>query len=603
MTEQENIAIKSFHDGCCEYAQELLGVHRIQTGFVFRVWAPRAKEVFVVGDFNNWTPVNPMIRISDGGVWEADLPAESIRAGQKYKYQIFSEQGVYYKSDPYGVRFEHGSSRATVVEDIVDYTWRDSGWLSYRKRCGSDWIRNPINVYYLHLTSWKKREDGTPYHFRDLSTELSSYVKQMGFTHIGLALDDCTPYFSLFPPFERPIELMAFVDSMHEAGIGVILDWNPTYFKADEPGLAQFDGSSVYEYSEKKRQCLDVDSARRFDLGRGEVISFLLSGAIQWVEKYHIDGLCVRFVSRAICLGCNKTDGDWTPDVSDNNRCLEAIRFFKLLKQSIKAHHPDAMIISDESSPWQGVTDFFDLKWNTEWARDAISYCEMDPIYRKYHHEKMTHVYAEQNILPLFCVDDAIKRDGLSQRMFGDYWQKFATHRALLGFMITHPGKKLSFMGDEIGQFWGWNSEEQVLWHLLDQESHAKFQHYVSELNHLYLQHPPLWELDDSRQDFHWIDVENREQSVLSYYRSDRNGNNIVVVINFTPVTRNDFFLGVPQEGAYEEILNSDELRFGGSGITNPKEIFTAKKTWNHLPYTIQLTLPPLGITVLRYKG
>lgn len=611
MTKKQSTDIRSFHDGTCEYAHELLGLHRTQTGFVFRVWAPRAREVFVVGDFNEWTTADPMLRISEGGIWEAELSAERVQIGHKYKYQIFSDRGAYYKSDPYGCRYESASSCATVVDAPDDYIWRDEGWLSYRKNCGGSWYKKPINVYRLRHASWKRHEDGTVYGYHELATELSSYAKQMGYTHIEWMVDEHAPYFSPSPHDGTPQEFMAFVDSMHEAGIGVIMDWNPTYFMEDEHGLSQFDGTSVYEYSEENRMRFGLDGARRFDLGRGEVISFLTSSAMQWIQRYHIDGLCARCVSPAVYLDYDKAEGDWTPNLYGDNRCLEAIHFFRQLNRTVKEHHPDVIMIAEEFTSWQGVTDFsgysglgFDLKWNTGWTRDALSYCEMDSIYRKYHHEKMTfamvHAYAERYLLPLFCMDDETR--GIQERIFGDYWQKFATHRALLGFMMTHPGKKLSFMGNEIGQFNGWNSEGQVSWNLLDYISHARFQHYVSELNHLYLQLPALWEMDGSQQGFHWIDMDNREQSVLSYYRSDAKGNDVVVLINFTPVVRRDFTLGVPQEGIYEEILNSDELRFGGSGITNPKEIFTVGKRWNYLPYTIQLTLPPLGITILRCK-
>ena len=606
MTKKQSVAIKSFHDGTCDHAYELLGLHRCQTGVAFRVWAPSARQVFVVGDFNGWEQTDPMFRISENGLWEAELPKERIALGQKYKYKILSDAGVFYKSDPYGACVECATSAATVVEDVECYQWRDEGWLAYRESNKGNWYKKPLHIYRFHPEAWTKHEDGSLFTYRELASELSSYAKQMGYTHVEMMTKDGAPYFAPLPCFGTPTDFMGFVDSMHEAGIGVIVEWCPSYFGEDEHGLSRFDGAALYEYADESRMRFGLEGARRFDLGRCEVVSFLVSCAMLWIERYHVDGLCARGVSPAIYLDYDKQPGEWTPNGYGDNRCVEAIRFFRQLNRTVKESHPDVLMIADESTSWQGVTDFsgysglgFDLKWNTGWERDAVAYCEMDPIYRKYHHENltfpMTYAHAERYLLPITTI-------GVQRKMFGDYWQKFATHRALLGFMMTHPGKKLSLMGNEIGQFDSWEQEGQVAWSFLDYVSHARFQSYVAELNHLYLQTPALWCQDASWEGFRWIDTDNREQSVLSYYRTDGKGSDVVVILNFTPVVRRDYLVGVPNGGSYEEILNSDEIRFGGSGITNPREIFASRKSWNYLPHSIRLTLPPLGMIILRCK-
>ncbi|MBQ9086266.1 MAG: 1,4-alpha-glucan branching protein GlgB [Clostridia bacterium] len=625
MKKKQDAAIKSFHEGTNERSYDLLGLHRSASGFVFRVWAPHAEQVYVVGDFNEWTTRDPLFRISDGGVWEAELPLGRVKPGQNYKYQIVSKGAKYYKSDPFGTCMETVPGTATVVEDTERYAWRDDGWLEYRKQTVSKPHGKPLNIYQVHLGSWKKHEDGSSYSYCEMASELAPYVKQMGYTHIELlpVMEQgggnpwetrISSYFAPASRYGTPKDFMRFIDSMHEAGVGVILDWVPAYFSKDEHGLCEFDGVALYEYESPERmEYGGGEHARRFDVSRSEVVSFLISNAMFWIERYHADGICVRSVSSVIYLDYGKQEGEWTPNIYGDNRCLEAIRFFRQLNRSVKENYPDVLMIAEESTSWQGVTNLsgysglgFDLKWNVGWTRDALCYCGMDPIYRKYHHEKMTfsmiHAFAEKYVLPLSYSDGMCETSGIQNQIFGDYWQKFATHRALIGFLMTHPGKKLSFMGNEIGQFRGWDPLEQVEWNLLDYVSHARFQHYVSELNHLYLETPAFWEADDSWDGFQWIDPDNREQSILSYRRLDVKGGEVIVVINFTPVVREDFLLGVPYAGVYEEILSSDEIRFGGSGVVNKKDIFTAGRSWNCLPYSLRLTLPPLGMTVLRCK-
>ncbi len=623
MNEKNRLAPYLFHQGTNYMAYDYMGVHQTETGFVFRVWAPNAERVYVVGDFNEWSETDSMNHITDGGIWEVMISAERIGIGHRYKYKIIGSGKTVYKADPYGVMTESPTETASLVQILDGYAWRDGGWLAYRKKKAGKIASEPMNIYEVHLGSWKRHEDGSYYTYEELARELSVYVKQMGYTHIELmpvmehpfdgswGYQICS-YYAPSSRFGTPHDFMAFVDSMHEAGVGVILDWVPAHFPKDEHGLYEFDGRPLYEYQGADRMEHEGWGTRRFDVGRNEVQSFLVSNAMFWVEKYHADGLRVDAVASMLYLDYDKAPGQWIPNEYGDHRCLEAIAFFQKLNSCMKEYHPDVLMIAEESTAWPHVTGFadgglgFDLKWNMGWMNDTLDYARLDPVYRKYHHEKttfsLTYAFSESFLLPLSHDEVVHEKGSLMEKVPGDYWQKFATARAFFGYMMTHPGKKLSFMGNEIGQFAEWNHADQLDWFLLDYEAHAKYQRYIADLNHLYLSTPALWEVDDSWEGFRWIDPDNRNHSLLSYRRMDKKGREVLVIINFTPVAREDYLIGVPTSEKYEEIFNSDDEAYGGSGVVNCGEMAAQARHCNHLPNALSLRIPPLGMIILQGK-
>ncbi len=621
MSKSGDMASYLFHQGTNYTAYEYLGVHKIDDDFVFRVWAPNAERVFAVGDFNEWKEVDPMSRITEGGIWEITLSSDRVKLGDNYKYKIYNHGRGVCKSDPYGVRTELPPATATVIDDIDGYEWRDEGWLKYRRSKAGKFVSEPMNIYEIHLGSWKKHEDGSYLSYEELATELIPYVKQMGYTHIELMpvmehpFDGSWGYqvCSYYAPTARygsPKEFMAFVDAMHEAGVGVIMDWVPAHFPKDEHGLYEFDGQPLYEYQGWDRKEHEGWGTRRFDVGRNEIECFLVSNAVFWIEKYHVDGFRVDAVASMLYLDYDKRPGEWVPNVYGDNKCLEAVAFFQKLNGWLEGKYPDILMIAEESTAWANITRFsdgglgFDAKWNMGWMNDTLAYVQEDPLFRKYHHDKMTfaltYSFSEKYILSVSHDEVVHGKGSLIGKMNGDYWQKFAGVRAYLGFMMTHPGKKLLFMGSEFGQFAEWDYEGQLEWFLLDYESHSRLQHYVSELNHFYLETPALWQKDDSWEGFQWIDADNRDQSIFSYTRIDNDGNKYHVLLNFTPVVREDFLLGVTEGGHYKEVFNSDALEYGGSGVVNLGELTSTGIPWNHKSDSIRLRVPPLGMTVVK---
>ncbi len=623
MTVLNDAASYLFHQGTNYRAYEYMGVHREEDRYGFRVWAPGAERLYVVGDFNGWSDDTPMSRITEGGIWEAWVPAEKIKAGCNYKFKVISGASVHLKADPYAFCSELPPATASVITSLDGYRWRDEGWMRYRKKVMTDFYSSPMNIYEVHLGSWKRHEDGSYYRYSELATELATYVKQMGYTHIELmpvmeypfdgswGYQVCS-YFAPSSRFGTPHEFMNFVDSMHEAGIGVILDWVPAHFPKDEHGLYEFDGGRLYEYQGDDRVEHKGWGTRCFDVGRNEVESFLVSGALFWLEKYHVDGLRVDAVASMIYLDYDKKPGEWVPNIYGNNRNLEAIAFFRKLNHAVKEYYPDVMMIAEESTAWADVTTFergglgFDMKWNMGWMNDTLSYAMTDPLFRKYSHEKttfsLTYAFGEKYVLPISHDEVVHGKKSFLDKMSGDYWQKFASARVFLGYMMTHPGKKLFFMGSEIGQFREWDFASSVEWFLLDYEAHAKFQYFVAELNHFYLKQPPLWQKDDSWDGFRWIDADNRDQSILSYRRIDGEGKELIILLNFTPVRREEFLIGIPKSGIYEEIFNSDRPEFGGSGAENRGNLCSTGKEWNGCPDSLRITVPPLAMAVFQWK-
>ncbi len=613
-----------FHQGTNFRAYEYLGAHRENDRMIFRVWAPNATGVFVSGDFNSWsTDACPMHRITDNGVWEAVLPAEQVQNGQTYKYFIRNGSRAFFKADPYGFLMQTPPETASVICDIEGYGWSDDGWLRYRKGKfdRAHVCAQPINIYEIHPGSWRRHDDGSYFTYRELADELSTYVKQMGYTHVELMPIAEHPfdgswgyqvcgYFAPTSRFGSPKELMYFVDHMHEAGIGVILDWVPAHFPKDAHGLYEFDGQPLYEYQGQDRMEHAGWGTRRFDVGREEIQSFLISNAVYWLEKYHFDGLRVDAVASMLYLDYDKLPGEWVPNVYGDNRCLEAIAFFQKLNSYLATVYPDVMTIAEESTAWSNITGFengglgFSLKWNMGWMNDSLSYAEKDPLWRKYHHNKLnfsiTYSFSEKFILPISHDEVVHGKKSLLDRMPGEDAQKFAGTRAFMVYMMTHPGKKLLFMGSEIGMFREWDFEDQIEWFLLDYDMHARLQLFNAELNKFYLEHTALWDRDDSWDSFRWIDADNADQSICSYRRIARDGRELAILINFLPVKYENFLMAVPEAGIYEEVFNTDDPRYGGEGNLNPGKHKTEPCMLREYTHAVRLTVPPHGAVILR---
>ncbi len=622
----DDLAAYLFHQGTNYRSYEYLGAHRIGTQIIFRVWAPNADSVSVCGDFNAWEPnASPMTKITGGGVWEAVLPSASVLDGQNYKYRICTDNRVLFKADPYGVKMQAPPETASVICDIGGYIWRDESWMRYRRNKfdRQHLSAQPINIYEVHLGSWRRREDGSYRTYTEQAADLAEYVKQMGYTHVELMPLAEYPfdgswgyqvcgYYAPTARYGEPKELMALIDTLHEAGIGVILDWVPAHFPKDAHGLYEFDGKPLYEYQGRDRMEHEGWGTRRFDVGREEVQSFLVSNAAFWIEKYHIDGLRVDAVASMLYLDYDKRPGEWVPNVYGENKCLEAIAFFQKLNSFLAGAYPDVMSIAEESTAWSRLTTFadgglgFSLKWNMGWMNDSLAYVQEDPLWRSEHHTRMnfsiTYSFGERYVLPISHDEVVHGKLSLLDRMRGDYQTKFAGTRTYLTYMMTHPGKKLLFMGCELGMFREWDYAGELEWFLLDYDMHSKLQLFTAELNHFYLQNAALWEMDDSWEHFQWIDADNAEQSIFSYRRIDKRGKELVVLLNFLPQKRENFLLAVPDDGIYEEVFNSDEERYGGSGCVNRGKYKTVPCMLRGYTRAVSITVPPMGALILQCK-
>ena len=609
-----------FHQGTNYHAGDYLGSHISDRGIVFRVWAPNAAAVFVVGDFCGWDEGLAMQRVTEAGVWQVTSP--DARDGMLYKFRILTKDGrVLYKADPYARACELPPATASRIY-TSHYTWRDKGWLKHRaKTMANDGFRRcPINIYELHLGSWLRHEDGSYLSYAELARELAPYLKQMGYTHVELMPVMEHPYdgswgyqvCGYFAPTARygsPDDFRGFVDAMHEAGIGVILDWVPAHFPKDAHGLYEFDGQPLYEYQGKDRMEHRGWGTRCFDVGREEIQSFLISNAVYWIEEFHADGLRVDAVAAMLYLDYDRLPDEWCPNVYGDNRNLEAIAFFQKLNGYLRATHPDVLTIAEESGDFGGVTApdglGFSLKWCMGWMNDTLSYAKLDPLFRSGCHHKMTfsltYVFSEQYVLPISHDEVVHGKLSFLDRMPGSYEQKFAGERVFYAWQMTHPGKKLNFMGNEIGQFREWAYQEQIEWFLLEYEMHAAMQRYFAALNHFYLEHPALWECDNSWDGFQWIDADNENESVYSFRRlAPKTGEEIIVVLNFTPVERRGFYIGVASEGMYEEIFNSDASEFGGSGLRNTAPVPSEAVLCHGLDHRIAFDLPGMSAVILR---
>lgn len=614
-----------FNNGTNHHSYKMLGAHSFLNNeellVRFAVWAPNAKSVSVVGDFNDWNNNSHLMsKIKDSGVWVCIVP--NIENGAVYKYcieDISGEKNL--KSDPYAFYSELRPETASKVWDLSGHNWRDNEWQD--EKVQTSIFDKPINIYEVHAGSWKKHYDGNFLTYRELAEHLIPYVKDMGYTHIELMplaehpFDGSWGYqttgcFSITSRYGTPQDFMYFVDECHLAGLGVILDWVPAHFPRDAHGLRRFDGTALYEHEDPKQGEHPDWGTLIYNYGRSEVVSFLVSNAIFLVDTFHIDGLRVDAVASMIYLDYGKPAGEWIPNRYGGRENIEAIEFVKKLNEAVYSYFPNTLMIAEESTSWPMVTMppylgglGFNYKWNMGWMNDILKYMSTDSIHRKWHHYALTfslvYAFSENFVLP-FSHDEVVHgKKSLLNKMPGDYWQKFANLRLLLAFMMTHPGKKLLFMGSEFGQFIEWKYDSALDWFLLEYEMHAKLHKFTKLLNKFYLEQPALWEQDHSWSGFEWIDSGDYNNSVVSFLRKGyKESDFLIVVCNFTPIVRYDYRIGVPYPGKYEEILNTDNNEFGGSGQLNDILMSDDNVAWHKCAHSICMKLPPLAISVIR---
>jgi 1,4-alpha-glucan branching enzyme len=614
-------------EGTFHRAYERLGAHFTerdgQRGVQFALWAPNAKLVSLVGDFNSWNISANRMEPSPSGVWETFIPR--LLQGEVYKYHIQSNYQRYEvdKADPYGFASEIRPRTASRVWDLESYSWQDGSWIAARAKNNS--LEAPISIYEVHLGSWRRvPEEGNRWlTYREMAPVLADYVNDAGFTHIeflpvmehpfdGSWGYETTGYFAPTSRFGSPTDFMYLVDFLHQQGIGVILDWVPAHFPKDEAGLGFFDGSHLYEHADPRQgEHPDWDTFV-FNYGRNEVRSFLTSNALFWLDKYHVDGLRIDAVASMLYLDYGRRQGGWIPNRHGGNENLEAIEFLKNLNEQIYATFPDVMTIAEESTAWPLVSRplylgglGFGLKWNMGWMHDVLDYMSKDPVFRSYQHNQLTfglaYAFSENFVLPLSHDEVVYGKGSLLRKMPGDEWQKFANLRLLYGFMFGHPGKKLVFMGCEFGQWSEWNHDASLDWNLLQSPLHYAMKRWVRDLNTLYRGQPALYELDCGREGFAWVDCRDFQRSVISFLRRGRDPDDqLLFVCNFTPVVRQNYRVGVPREGFWKEVLNSDAPLYGGSGQGNFGGLEAVPLTVQGQPFSLNMTLPPLGVLVFR---
>ncbi|HVV44790.1 MAG TPA: 1,4-alpha-glucan branching protein GlgB, partial [Bryobacteraceae bacterium] len=605
-------------------AWNTLGAHPMTMdgveGVHFAVWAPNAEVVTVAGDFNFWDTRRHPMRLRDAGVWEIFLPGAT--AGDAYKYLVRSRHQGYQqlKADPFGFGSEKPPKSASIVCDLDEHQWGDADWMESRGY--QNWLHAPVSVYEVHLESWRRDDDGQPLTYRELAAQLVPYVSEMGYTHVELMPVQehpfsgswgyqVTGYFAPTARFGPPADFMYFVDVCHQAGIGVIMDWVPAHFPKDAHGLAYFDGTALYEHADPRQGEHRDWGTLIFNYGRNEVREFLVSNALFWLKRYHIDGLRVDAVASMLYLDYSRKEGEWLPNAFGGRENLEAIDFLRRFNEV--AHTvPGAFTVAEESTAFPGVSRpvyagglGFTMKWNMGWMHDMLHYFSEDPVHRKYHHNNITfsmlYAFSENFLLPISHDEVVYGKRSLIGKMPGDQWQKFANARAFLGYMYTHPGKKLLFMGCDIGTYDEWNSNGSVPWDLLHFPIHDSLRSYVRELNRVYREHPALHEVDAEHTGFEWIDFSDVDQSSISFLRRARDADEFVVVAcNFTPVPRENYAIGVPEPGYYREILNSDAGIFGGSNIGNSGGVMSDEEARHGRPHSITITLPPLAVVAFR---
>ncbi len=622
----DDVALYFFHQGKSNKAYEYMGSHRVSGEdnlTSFRVWAPHASSVSVIGDFNDWDKAAaPMTKINDGGVWECYL--SDVKVYDNYKYAITTADGqnVIEKADPYAFHCETRPGTASKFYELDGYEWHDEAWKN--RLAKSDIYASPMNIYEVHAGSWKCHDDGNPYSYNDLAKELVPYVKSMGYTHIEfMPLSEypfdgswgyqVTGYFAATSRYGTPHDFMHLVDVCHENGLGVILDWVPAHFPKDAHGLSDFDGEACYEYSDSRKGEHKQWGTKVFDFGRNEVISFLMSSASIWLDKYHIDGLRVDAVASMLYLDYGREHGEWIANKYGGNENLEAVDFLRNLNSLVFRDFPNVLMIAEESTAWPLVSKpadigglGFNFKWNMGWMNDALRYFSMDGLSRKYNHNLLTfsffYAFSENFVLPISHDEVVHGKCSLIEKMPGDYDEKFSGVRSFMGYMMAHPGKKLTFMGQEFGQFIEWKYDQGLDWLLLDYEKHRQLQSYVKELNKIYKKYPAFWEIDYSWEGFSWCVSDDNDNSVIAFRRIDKNGDEIVCACNFTPVTREKYSFGVEKDGVYEVILNSDSEKFGGNGGGTKTKVMTKAVPMHGYENSITVNLPGLSAIYLRYK-
>ena len=634
MTEEKTWAYISrfhtylFNSGDNFKSYEMLGSHKVKIdgvdGWRFAVWAPKAVSVRVVGDFNDWNGYDKMLeRIETSGVWYGFFT--DIEEGMLYKYAIEAEDGeTYYKADPYAVKSELRPGTASVTKDISNnYKWGDKAWISARGKNST--LTEPMNIYEIHIGSWKIHDDGSFYTYRELADELVPYVKKMGYTHIELMpiteypFDgswgyQVTGFFSATTRYGESEDLKYLIDKCHKNHIGIIMDWVPAHFPRDAHGLRMFDGTPVYEYADPRLGEHKDWGTMVFDYSKSEVISFLISSAYFWAEQYHIDGIRVDAVSSMLYRDYSRNDGEWVPNEYGGNGNLEAVDFLKKLNKIMGTEFPNFMMVAEESTAWPLVTAppendglGFNYKWNMGWMNDTLRYMGMDPYFRKDNHSLLTfmmmYAYSENYILPLSHDEVVHGKGSMLNKMFGEYDEKFAAYRTLLGYYMTMPGKKMLFMGGEFGQMLEWRYDDQLEWNVLEIDKHKRLHQYVKDLNHFYMENKALWELDTSWDGFRWVNEADSENSVLSYIRRGRHAaDNVVVVANFTPVERPIYKIGVPLAGEYEVVFHSSAVKYGGNKRITKKVYKTKNMQFSDMMYTIEVAIDGNSVMFLKKK-
>ncbi len=608
-----------FNEGRHDRAYEKLGSHlrRVEgiEGVSFAVWAPNAAEVSVIGDFNDWRPgVAKLTHRGSSGIWEGFLPG--VQKGARYKYHIRSRYDGYEvaKADPYAIHHAPAPATESVVWDR-DYVWGDAGW--FEGRAGRDPREEPLSIYELHLGSWRKRP-GEALTYRSIADDLIAHVLALGFTHVeflplmehpfhGSWGYQVTGYFAACSRYGTPQDLMYLIDRLHQAGIGVLLDWVPSHFPTDEHGLIYFDGTHLYEHADPRQGMHPDWNTSIFNYGRGEVVSFLLSSARFWLDAFHADGLRVDAVASMLYLDYSREAGEWIPNQSGGRENLEAVAFLRQLNAALAESFPHAITVAEESTTWPMVSRpesqgglGFTMKWDLGWMNDTLRYMQKDPIHRSFHQGLLTfrsiYAYNENFVLPLSHDEVVHGKGSLLGKMSGDEWRRFANLRTLYGYMYATPGKKLLFMGCEVASYAEWNHDAQVDWHLDEQPEHAGIAKLVHDLNRIYREHPALYELDFEPAGFEWLDVDNVQQSVAVVLRKGRDPQDrVLVAVNFTPVPRANYRIGVPAEGVWNEVLNTDWKDYGGSGHGNLGSVEPSPVPWRNQPYSIVVTLPPLS--------
>ncbi len=604
-------------------AYRVLGAHPHSQdgaeGYYFRVWAPHAVSVAVMGDFNGWSDTAPPLSPAEGGIWEGFLPG--LSRYDSYKYAVRTQDGrVLAKSDPYAFHAETRPGNASKLYDLSGYRWGDAAWLKWRRE--NPIYEKPLNIYEVHLGSWRRTGEDKFLSYRDMAQWLVPYVKEMGFTHVELMpitehpLDaswgyQCTGYFAATSRFGTPHDLMYLIDTLHQAGIGVILDWVPAHFPKDAFGLYEFDGEACYEYADPRKGEHADWGTRVFDYGRNEVRSFLFSSAMFWLEEYHIDGLRVDAVASMLYLDYSREHGQWAPNIHGGNENLEAIDFLKKLNTHIFSAHPDVLMVAEESTSWPLVTRpvdqgglGFNLKWNMGWMNDITHYMKLDPYFRQYNHKDITfsfvYAFSENFILPLSHDEVVHMKGSFLNKIPGPYEEQFAGVRAFYTYMLTHPGKKLLMMGSEFGQWNEWHYEQSLDWHLLEYEENRRLSAFFKVANAFYLEHNELWELDFSWEGFQWVCADDSGNNCASFLRKDKKGDTLLVVCNFSPIRRGDYRLGAPFQGDYRCVFNTDDLGFGGGGRGN-KDILSSEDIPSHgFDQSLVIDLPPMSSVIYR---